>query len=172
MRHRTIMARPRKEVQQTAVEDPRQMHLPLEESPMDKAINATPGPIDIDKMEFNTIGDYVKYNKEARRLNKLYRICRYPIKPCPIELHPKERIVFGRNDQPTNPLPVYKSDDMIDFKMTLEPGKTYDLPVYIVDYLSKKGTPVWKWKSNTDGSRETFVDHYAPRFAIRTVYAR
>lgn len=164
------MARPKK------IKDEGTMQLPFSEDSavkrMDQAIEAAPKKLAIEDMPLNTLRDYMEYNKEARRLNKLYRIARYPIKPCPVELHPKERIVFGRNDQPSNPLKVYKSDDMIDFKMTLEPGKTYDLPVYIVDYLSKKGSPIWKWKSNADGSRETFVDHYAPRFAIRTVYAR
>lgn len=144
----------------------------VEKSSMDIALETIPLNVPIDQMPLENIRDYINYNKEARRLNHQLKICRYPIKPCPIELHPKERIVFGRNDQPNNILPVYKSDDMIDFKMKLEPGKTYDLPVYIVDYLSKKGYPVWKWFSNTDGSKETRISHYSPRFAIRTVYER
>jgi len=139
---------------------------------MDSAIGSVAKKLPIEDMPLTTLREYMAYNTEALRLNNLYKIARYPIKPCPVELHPKERIVFGRNDQPSNPLKVYKSDSMIDFKMTLEPGKTYDLPTYIVDYLSKKGSPIWKWKTNPDGSKETFVDHYSPRFAIRTVYAR
>lgn len=140
-----------------------------EDKSIDALIAAVPEPLPIDQMPLETLEDYMAYNREARKLNKKLKICRYPIKPCPIELHPKERIVFGRNDQPNNPLPVYKSDDMIDFNMKLYPGKTYDLPRYIVDYLMKKGTAEWKWRDNPDGSRETIISHYKPRFSIRSV---
>jgi hypothetical protein len=124
----------------------------------------------IEDMPLNSLADYMRYNEKARALNKKLKVSRYPIKPCPVELHPKERIVFGRNDQPNNELDVYVSDSMIDFKMKLIPGKTYELPRYIVEYLSKKGTPVWKWFDNPDGSKETRISHYNPRFAIRTLY--
>lgn len=132
-------------------------------------------PVDIEEMPLNSLGDYIRYNAKARELNKKLKILRYPIKPCPVELHPMERVVFGRNDQPTNPLPVYKSDHMIHFDRTaprdrLMPGQTYDLPRYIVDYLSKKGTPIWKWYDNPDGSRETRKESVTPRFSLRTIY--
>ena len=121
-------------------------------------------------MPLNSLTDYIRYNREARRLNKELKICRYPIKPCPVELHPKETIVFNRKDQPTNPLPVFLSNDMIDFKMTLIPGKTYELPRCVISYLAKKGTPNWQWFDNADGSRETRVASMDPRFALRTIY--
>lgn len=139
---------------------------------MDAIINEAPKTeeVSIDKMPLTNLSDYIRYNREARKLNKKLRICRYPIKPCPVELHPTEKVIFNRTDQPTNPLPVVKSDDMIDFKMTLVPGKTYDLPRYIVAHLAQKGTAVWKWFDNPDGSRETRVASKKPRFAIRTIY--
>ena len=127
-------------------------------------------PISIEDMPLNCLDDYIAYNARARAMNKKLKICRYPIKPCPVELHPKERIVFARKDQPLNPLPVYLSDDMIDYKEKLIPGKTYDIPRYVVDYLAKKGTPIWAWFDNPDGSRETRVKAYDPRFSLRTVY--
>ena len=126
--------------------------------------------LSIEEMPLNSLGDYLRYNAEARKLNKRLKLLRYPIKQCPIDLHPKERIVFGRNDQPSNPLPVYLSNEMIDFKMTLIPGKTYALPRCVVEYLSQKGTPVWKWYDKPDGSRETGISHKEPRFALRTIY--
>lgn len=126
--------------------------------------------VEIEDMPLNTIRDYRLYNEAARAANKKLRICRYPIKPCPVELHPKQRIQFGRVDQPSNPLPVFVSDDKIHYKETLIPGKTYDLPVYIVDYLSKKGTPIWKWFDLPNGERETRVASTTPRFALRTIY--
>ena len=157
------MARPRKTTDEQLAKDVVASMVPKAE------------PIDIEDMPLNSLGDYMRYNKRARELNKKLKILRYPIKQCPIELHPMERIVFGRNDQPTNPLPVYISDDMIHFDRTkprdrLIPGQTYDLPRYVVDYLSKKGTPVWQWFDNPDGSRETRKVSTTPRFALRTIY--
>jgi len=129
----------------------------------------------IDQMPLDSLSDYIRYNREARKLNKQLKICRYPAKPCPVELHPTEKVVFNRKDQPTNPLPVFLSNDMIHFDRTkpkdqLVPGKTYDLPRCIIAYLSKKGNPNWQWFDNADGSRETRVASMDPRFALRTIY--
>lgn len=124
----------------------------------------------IEEMPLNSIRDYRLYNEEARKLNKKLKICRYLIKQCPIELHPKQRIVFERIDQPTNPLPVFLSNYLIHFDELLIPGKTYDLPECIVHYLSEKGYPVWKWVNLPDGSKETQVVSKTPRFSLRTVY--
>ncbi len=137
---------------------------------MEKTLSEVPEKLPIEDMPLTSLREYRLYNEAARAANKKLRICRYPIKPCPVELHPKQRIVFGRNDQPSNPLPVYVSNDIIHYDETLVPGKTYDLPVYIITYLSEKGTPVWKWFDLPDGSKETRVDHKVPRFALRTVY--
>ena len=124
----------------------------------------------IEDMPLENLTDYIRYNREARQLNKKLKICRYPAKPCPVELHPMETIVFNRKDQPTNPLPVMLSNDMIDFKMTLIPGNTYELPRCVVAYLASKGTPNWGWFDNADGSRETRKTSIDPRFALRTIY--
>ena len=131
---------------------------------------AKPIEVDIEDMPLNCLSDYMAYNAKARALNKKLRVCRYPIKQCPIELHPKERVIFNRNDQPTNKLPVYLLNDIIEFKMTLEPGKEYELPRCVVQHLAEKGTPVWKWFNNPDGSKETRISHTDPRFALRTMY--
>lgn len=137
---------------------------------------AKPEEVDIEDMPLDTLADYMRYNRKARELNKKLKILRYPIKQCPIELHPHERIVFTRNDQPANPLPVYLSNDMIHFDRTkrkdqLMPGQTYDLPRCIIQHLSEKGVPIWKWYDNPDGSRETRKAGTTPRFALRTVYS-
>lgn len=126
--------------------------------------------IPLEDMPLNSIRDYRLYNEQARMMNKKLRICRYPIKQCPVELHPKQRIVFRRNDQPSNPLPVHVSNHLIHFDETLIPGKTYDLPECIVAYLADKGNPVWKWYDNPDGSKETRISHKEPRFSLTTVY--
>lgn len=124
----------------------------------------------IEDMPLETLRDYRLYNEEARKMNKKLKICRYPIKPCPVELHPKQRVIFRRNDQPENALKVHVSDCKIDYSETLYPGKAYDLPEYIVHYLSEKGDPVWGWVDNPDGSRETRVINKKPRFSLTPVY--
>ncbi len=124
----------------------------------------------IEEMPLTTLREYRLYNEEARKLNKKLKICRYPIKQCPVELHPKQRIVFQRIDQPTNPLPVFLSNHLIHYDETLIPGKTYDLPECIVHHLAEKGTPVWGWVDLPNGGRETQVLSNTPRFSLRTVY--
>ena len=145
---------------------------PVVAAPIDNIIAKAKetAPISIEDMPLTCLADYIAYNERARAMNKKLKIRRYEIKPCPVELHPKERIVFARKDQPLNPLPVYLSDDMIDYKEKLISGKTYDIPRYVVDYLAKKGTPIWKWFENPDGSKETRIAAYDPRFSLRTVY--
>lgn len=141
------------------------------ESTMDTAIaTAEKQKLPIEEMPLESLRDYRLYNEEARRINKKLGVCRYPLKPCPVELHPTQRVVFGRNDQPENPLDVYLSDSVIHFEKKLIPGHTYDLPQYVINYLSQKGTPVWKWRDKPDGSKETYMSHKKPRFALRTVY--
>ena len=125
----------------------------------------------IEDMPLNTIRDYRLYNEEARRLNKKHKLCRYKIKQCPVELHPKMRVVFRRNDQPTNPLPVFVSNELIHYDETLLPGKTYDLPECVVHYLSEKGNPVWQWVDLPNGERETRVVNKTPRFSLTSVYS-
>jgi len=131
--------------------------------------------VSIEDMPLNTLADYVRYNRKARELNKKLKMCRYKIKQCPVELHPHERVIFTRNDQPTNPLPVYLSNELIHFDRTkpkdqLIPGREYDLPRCVIDHLARRGTAVWKWFDNPDGSRETRKAGTVPRFALRTVY--
>lgn len=126
--------------------------------------------VPIEEMPLNSIRDYRLYNEEARRLNKKLKMCRYPIKQCPIELHPKVRVKFGNNDQTLHPVPVYLSNHLIHFDQKLSPGKVYDLPTCIVDYLSKKGYPVWDWVTLADGSKETRQIGTKPRFSLVTIH--
>lgn len=138
---------------------------------MEKALTeADKEPVAIEDMPLETLRDYRLYNEAARAENKRLRRCQYPIKPCPVELHPTERVKFGRVDQPTNPLPVYVSDDKIDYKKTLIPGKVYDLPLYIIHYLQEKGYPIYDYVDKPDGTRETVMVSKKPRFTLQTVY--
>src|SRR5712675_1010891 len=99
----------------------------------------------IEDMPLNTIRDYRLYNEEARKLNKRLKICRYPIKQCPVELHPKQRVKVDTTDGTRNPIPVFLSNHLIHLDEKLTPGKVYDLPECIISYLSEKGNPIWNW---------------------------
>lgn len=154
------MARPKKAAQSTSslIDEVKQNQI------------APPEELPIEEMPLEKLGDYVRYNKRARELNKKLGLCRYKIKPCPVELHPKQRVVFSRNDQPANPLAVFLSNEMIDYKEKLIPGQSYDLPLCVIDYLAQKGTPIWKWVDYPDGSKETHKAAMEPRFSLRTIY--
>lgn len=140
------------------------------EDKMDKMLESAQEQIAIEDMPLTNIREYRLYNEAARAANKKARKCIYPIKPCPVELHPKQRVIFNRKDQPSNPLAVYKSDSVIDFKMTLVPGKTYDLPEYIIHYLSEKANPIWGWVDLPNGERETRIVNKDHRFQLRQIY--
>lgn len=143
----------------------------VEEEVLDRSLrNAEADKLPIEEMPLETIRDYRLYNEEARKLNKKLKICRYPIKQCPVELHPKQRVKFGNNDKTMNPVPVFVSNHLIHFDEKLMPGKIYDLPECIVHYLSEKGYPVWDWVNLPDGSKETRMTGKQPRFSLTTVY--
>ncbi len=137
---------------------------------LDEMIPVVKEAVAIEDMPLTSIRDYRLYNEAARKENKKLKLCRHKIKPCPIDLHPKQRVVFGRVDQPTNPLPVYLSNDLIHFDQKLIPGRTYDLPQCIVAYLADKGTPNWEWVDLPNGERETRMTSKSPRFTLRTIY--
>jgi len=141
----------------------------LEGSPMDTII-AQHRDLSIDEMPLDTYQDYKEYNKKARGLNKKAKALLYPCKPCPIELHPKQKIRFARKDQPSNPLKVLLQTDMIDYNETLVPGRVYDLPNTIIKFLNDKGVPIWKWVDKANGEKETTISHYEPRFALQGVF--
>jgi hypothetical protein len=124
----------------------------------------------IEEMPLTSYEEYKAYNKAAREANKKLKELRYVCKPCPVELHPHVRVKFSRNDQPNNMLPVYLSNHLIHFDMKLYPGQIYDLPQCIVNYLSEKGVPVWKYVEGKDGRRETVKSHNDPRFSLNVIY--
>ena len=138
------------------------------QDPMDSALS-TVVKGEIEDMPLTNIREYRLYNEAAAKANKKLGVCRYPLKQCPVELHPTERVMFGRIDQPTNPLPVHLSDHNIHFIKKLYPGQIYDLPKCVVSYLAEKGTPVWKWVDKPDGTKETVMSHKDPRFTLRTI---
>ena len=124
----------------------------------------------IEEMPLTSFREYRLYNKEARRINHAALKLKYKIKQCPIELHPSQRIHFNRNDQPTNMLPVYLSEEDIHYDEKWIPGKTYTVPELVINYVASKGTPIYDWVDKADGSRETDEVAKNNRFSLRTVF--
>ncbi len=143
----------------------------IEEDVMESSLKSVESEkVPIEEMPLETLRDYRLYNEEARKLNKKLKVCRYPIKQCPVELHPTQRVKFSNNDGSMNPVPVYVSNHLIHYDEKLIPGKVYDIPECIVHYLSEKGYPVWNWVTLKDGSKETQMTGKKPRFSITTVW--
>jgi len=145
-------------------------------SPIDKAISAadkkSEAQVDIDKMPLKSLGDYMRYNKKATELNHILKlkVNRYPIKPCPTELHPKDWVVINNTNKSLNDIAIMLSNDMIDFKMKVKPGQKVHLPRCVIEHIANKGKPIYQWFDNPDGSKETRVAYNEPRFAVRTIY--
>jgi hypothetical protein len=138
---------------------------------MDSSLKETEaGKIPIEEMPLETIRDYRLYNEEARKINKKLKVNRYPIKQCPVELHPKQRVKIDTTDGTRNPIPVFISNHLIHFDEKLVPGRIYDLPECIISYLSEKGNPIWGWVTLPDGSKETRAIDKKPRFSLTTIY--
>jgi hypothetical protein len=149
----------------------KQLNPKVEENMMDVALKQSESEkVEIDDMPLESIRDYRLYNEEARKANKKLRICRYPIKPCPVELHPKQRIRISNNDKSTHPIKCFLSNHLIHFEQELTAGNEYDLPECVVDYLAKKGYPVWGWVTLKDGSKETAMINKTPRFSVTSVF--
>lgn len=150
-------------------------HVAQEAQRQDNAIDTTLKSVEgeklpIEEMPLETLRDYRQYNEEARRLNKKLRVCRYPIKQCPVELHPTQRVKIDTTDGSRNPIPVFVSNHLIHYDEKLIPGKTYDIPECICAYLAEKGYPIWGWVNLADGSKETRQVDKKPRFSLTTVY--
>lgn len=136
------------------------------ESSINEALNDR---LPIDDMPLETLRDYLNYNEEARKLNKKLRLCKYLIKQCPSELHPHQKIKFSNNDKSTNPVRVHLSNHLIHYDESLIPGNYYEVPECIANYLANKGYPIWDYKEDKNGARETYMVTKTPRFSITTV---
>ena len=134
------------------------------------AVNSLPSN-DMADMPLTTYGEYQAYNTRARALNKDLGLCRYPCQQCPEELHPTQRVIFNRKDQPMNPIKVYLSNDKIHYERELVPGQRYDLPHCVIEHLSERGTAVWDWVDLPDGSKVTKKVSVDPRFNLRSVFS-
>jgi hypothetical protein len=123
------------------------------------------------EMPLNTLDEYLAYNAKAREFNKKLGVCRYKVKQCPEELHPKERVMIRELNQKNNPIPVYLDNEKICYRKKLKAGEKYDIPKCVVEHIQNKGTEIWERIDNPDGSWETKCTGLTPRFSVRTVAA-
>ncbi len=145
---------------------------------LDTVLENVTDKVELEDMPLETLRDYRLYNEEVRRLNvkakkanKALKEGVHPIKQCPVELHPVQRVAVQDNAQPSNPVRVFLSNELIHFDKLLTPGKEYDLPQCVVSYLADKATAKMGYVNLPDGTRETRIVNKVPRFSVRTVYA-
>ena len=140
-------------------------------------VSEEPKKVRMEDMPLSSLGDYMRYNKraseenkKAKKADKKLKEAPYPLLQCPQELHPKETVIIGRKDQPTTPIPVHLSDNMIHFVEKVKVGVKVTLPRCVVEHIASKGTNQWGWVTLADGTKETRVVGSEPRFTVRTVY--
>ena len=164
------MGRPKK----APVKPEDQINQVLEEAKIDTTEVKTEEPVEVpvNEMPLTSLREYRLYNERARKENKKLRINRYPIKQCPVELHPTQRVRITRVDgQGENVIPVFLSNHLIHYEKKLVPGEVYDIPKCVLHFLETRGHPVWKWFDAKNGAKETGISHYDPRFAISNIYS-
>jgi hypothetical protein len=105
---------------------------------------------DYTTMELNTMDDYDKYNRWARRNSRPVKV---PTEDSPI--HKKVRVKFQRFDQPENVLKARLRSREIDWKGQLIPGKVYDLALPAVRFLNRLSTPIYQEVPVEAGSKRT-----------------
>lgn len=143
----------------------------LSQPDIKKKIEEVKADIDIENMPLEKLSDYIKYNKYARLKNmKLKEEDRYPIKPCPAELHPQETVIISSNTNKDQKIHAFLSNDMIHFDEKLEQHQKYTLPRCVVEHLSKLGTDLYKEYKFPEGTSERRVIGKEPRFSIRNIY--
>jgi len=78
---------------------------------------------------------------------------------------PTQRVKFMRNDQPENPMNaclrkvVYntekKEEELLNWKDTLTPGRVYELPVPVVEFLNSRSEPTYAERQDPENPRQT-----------------
>jgi hypothetical protein len=122
--------------------------------------------LDLSTLPLNTVEDYRKYNEEARKQKK-------PIKFCPNEFYPMEKIKFRRVDNQkgsSTKIRFRSGKYLIDFHAEIEDGAVVSLPRPVVEYLNTRQVDKYKQIKRPDGSSETVYSHSDPRFSCQPVY--
>ena len=126
----------------------------------DKSLDINP-----DEYEFNTLEDFVIFNKWARK-NKI------PIRVPTEEFHKKVKVKFQRFDQPENVLKARVRNKDIDWRGQLIPGQIYDLPKPVVKFLNGISEPIYGEVDVSNGSstkRETKKIGERARFSCQVI---
>jgi len=80
---------------------------------------------------------------------------------------PTKRVKFMRNDQPENPMnsrltkvvfnKETEREELVDWTGTLTPGRTYELPEPVVDFLNSRTEPTYSERSDPENPRQTIT---------------
>lgn len=120
-------------------------------------------PFDFETFELKTLEDFKTWNYHA---HKAFREAKkanpksdppIPVKVPDESFHKKIKVRFQRMDQPENVLKVRCRTSSIDWRGELIPGRIYDLPMPVIQFLSNLATPVFA-EVKVDGPGETRVE--------------
>lgn len=120
-------------------------------------------PFDFETHQFNTFEDYDVYNAHCHRAfreaKKTIPKCDppFPVKVPPESMHKKIKVKFQRFDQPQNLSKVRFRNKAIDWEGQLKPGRIYELPLPVINYLNKLATPIFAEVKVEDGG-ETITE--------------
>lgn len=122
--------------------------------------------IDLSTLPLETVDDYRNYNTEARKQKK-------PIKFCPPELYPMQKVKFRRVDNQkgsTTKIRFRSGKYLLDFKEEIPDGAELYLPTPVIDYINTRQVDKFKQIKHPDGSFETVFSHSEPRFTCQPIY--
>jgi hypothetical protein len=125
---------------------------------------------DFDTFELKTLEDFKTWNLHAhkafREAKKTNPKCDPPV---PVRVpdesfHKKIKIKFQRFDQPENILKVRCRTHEIDWRGELIPGRVYELPLAVIQFLNGLSTPIFaEVKIENGGESKTETQQVSER---------
>lgn len=71
---------------------------------------------------------------------------------------PLVKVKFQRNDQPDNPMTIKLRNHLIDWEDTLHPGREYELPQPVIDFINSRKEPKYAEMQDPKNPRQTITN--------------
>lgn len=136
-------------------------------------------PEDFAHVDLRTRKDYYQYNEAVKYIRKKFKKeflkgdLDLPFVYIPHDLLETHKIKFQRREKPSNKPTSFNfklMDCWVKFYETLDPGNEYVLPKEVINEINRLGRPTYKQVKYPDGTYETVLDKYEPRFSCQAVF--